>query len=137
MKVIGNDIRERRAEHRKRRCEHHARAIAFNGADRLEQRARRVEIDAVALVEIGLGFARDDGREVEDHVGLFRDQLVHSAAFAEIARQAFGRDVRAGGFGRRNDIDKRQSGEFFSGKRTVQDDAIGQFAADHTGCSKY
>src|SRR6185437_3715305 len=35
-------------------------------ANRLEEVAGAVEVDAIALVEIGLGFARDDRREVEN-----------------------------------------------------------------------
>jgi hypothetical protein len=34
-----------------------------------QKAAGAVEVDAVALVEIGLGLARHDGGEVDDHVG--------------------------------------------------------------------
>ena len=78
--LVADRVGERRAEHRDRRGEDHPRLVAVAGlADRLEQLARAVEIDAVALLEIGLGFARDDRGEMEDHVRPLGDQLVGRA----------------------------------------------------------
>ena len=56
-------------------------------ADRLQQRARAVHVDAVALVELLLGLARDDGGEMEDHVGPVGDQLVGLARRRQVAGQ--------------------------------------------------
>ena len=51
----------------------------------LEQRARRVEIHAHADVEVGLGLAADDGREVEDRVGVARDGARDDRRIGEVA----------------------------------------------------
>ena len=74
MKVVGDRLRERRAEHRDRGGVDEPRPIAVAGrADRLEQRTRAVEIDAIALVEIELGFAGHHAGEMEDRIGPARD----------------------------------------------------------------
>ena len=57
--------------------------------------ARAVHVDAVALVEVLLGLARDDRREMEDHVGLVGDQLVRLARSREIAGCDVDRHLRA------------------------------------------
>ena len=70
MKVVGDRFRERRAEHRDRRGEDQARAIAVAGsADRFDERARAVEIDVDAFLEIELRLAGHHRGEMEDHVG--------------------------------------------------------------------
>ncbi len=55
------------------------------GADRLEQEAHAVEIDAVALFEIGLGFARDDGRQMKNQLGRVGDKRRRLARHRDIA----------------------------------------------------
>ena len=67
MKVVGDRFRERRAENRDGGGVDEPRPIAVAGrADRLEQRTGAVEVDAVPLVEIKLGFAGDHAGEMED-----------------------------------------------------------------------
>ena len=51
----------------------------------LQQAARAVHVDAVALVEVLFGLAGDDGRQVEDHVGPIGEQLVGLARCRQIA----------------------------------------------------
>src|SRR5262249_43305813 len=59
--LVADRLRERRAEHRNRGGEDETRPIAVADlADGVEQHPGAVEIDAVALVEIELGLARDD-----------------------------------------------------------------------------
>src|SRR3981081_4745950 len=70
MKGGGDRFRERRAEYRNGGRVDEPRPVTVAGrADRLEQRTGAVQIDAIALVEIKLGFARHDTGEVKDHVG--------------------------------------------------------------------
>src|SRR6266540_6419086 len=68
--LVADRLRKRRAKHRDGRSEDQARLIAIlyfsNG---FEKAPRAVEIDAVALLEIGFRFAGDDGGEVKDEVG--------------------------------------------------------------------
>ena len=64
-------------------------------ADRLQHAARAVHVDAVALVEILLGLARDDGRQVEDHVGPVGEQLVRLARGRQVAGGDGDRHFRA------------------------------------------
>jgi hypothetical protein len=66
VELVVDLSRERRAEHRDRRGEHELRMIAAaGGADRFEQAVKADQVDAVAFLEIGLGLARDDRREME------------------------------------------------------------------------
>ncbi len=66
---------KRRAEHRDRGGEDEAGLVAADLPHRLEELARAVEIDAIALLEIALGLARDDGGEVQDQ----RRALLHQS----------------------------------------------------------
>ena len=84
--LVADGVGKRRAEHRDRRGEHHARLVAAaDQPDGVEQHPRAVEIDAIALVEIELGLAGDDGREMEDHIGAVGDQLFRKSRHREIA----------------------------------------------------
>ena len=86
MKEFVVDLfRERRAEHGDRRGEHQPRLVAVAGvADRLDQMARAVEIDPIALVELGLRLAGDDGREMEDHVRPVGEQAGGGARIGKV-----------------------------------------------------
>src|SRR5438034_58351 len=60
-KIVGDRGRKWRAEHRDGGGVDQARPIAVaDRTNRFEQRARAVEVDAIALVEIEFGFAGDD-----------------------------------------------------------------------------
>jgi hypothetical protein len=48
-------------------------------ADSLEQRARAVEVDAIARVEIGLRVGGDDSGEMDHDIGAVRDQRLRRA----------------------------------------------------------
>jgi len=67
---------KRRTEYRDRRSEHDPGLVAAaNETDSIQQHSRAIEIDPVALVEIELGLAGDDRRQMKDHVGTIRNQL--------------------------------------------------------------
>ena len=55
--IVGNGLGEWRAEHRDRRREHELRPIVALRADCLQQIARAIEVDAIALVKIELRLA--------------------------------------------------------------------------------
>src|SRR5258708_29744780 len=83
--LIADLVRKRRAEHRDRGGEYHARLVATAGKpDRIEQHPRAVEIDAIALVEIELGLAGDDRGQMENHIGPACEQLFREACYREI-----------------------------------------------------
>jgi hypothetical protein len=53
-------------------------------ADRIEEIARAVEIDPVALVEIELGFTRDDCRQMENDIRAPLDELLGFAGSGKV-----------------------------------------------------
>lgn len=62
-------------------------------ADRIEEIARAVEIDPVALVEIQFGFTGDDCRQMEDDIRAPLDELL---GFAGSGKVAFACNDRSG-----------------------------------------
>ncbi|KAJ3472047.1 hypothetical protein NLI96_g13414 [Meripilus lineatus] len=54
-------------------------------ATHLEQRARRVEVDPHAEIEIGFGLPADDRREVEDRARLRIDRAFEHRAIGDVA----------------------------------------------------
>ena len=132
MEVVGDRGRERRAIDRDRGGEDDLRLIA-GGADRFEQRAGAVEIDVVALVEIGFGLARHDAGEMEDHLRPAGDQLLRRARCGEIA----GRDIdlarEARRLFRRHHVGQRQLVDRLTVELAVLDQPRGELAADHAG----
>ena len=97
-------------------------------ADRVEQEAGAVEIDAVAFVEVGLGLAGDDGGEVEDEVGAVLDGLGGCAGRRQVEGGTVEFAGEAGGCGGLDDVDQGQAVG-----RPVAHQAFGQLAADHAG----
>ena len=77
---------------------------------------RPVEVDAIALLEVSLRFARDHGREVEDDVGSAGDQPRRDARLGEI------RDQHGGRF---NDIDQIDLAD------TIAGESLRKLAPDH------
>ena len=85
--LVADGFGERRAEHRDRRGEDELRHVGRLHPllpDRLEQEARAVEVDAVALVEVGLGLAGNDRGEMEDQVRPLGDQRGRRAGRREV-----------------------------------------------------
>ena len=129
-----NRFGKRRAEDGDRRGEDDARLVAVADLpDRLEQVARAVEVDAIALLEVGLGLAGDDRREVEDDVGPARDEALGDARRRQV--RGFGRDRegRAVGLRRRNHVDQRDLVDGLAAERLVLDEPVGELDADHAG----
>ena len=134
MEVVGDGFRKWRAEHRDRRGEHDFRLVAIaDGADRFEQRARAVEIDAIALLEIGFRLARYHAGEMKDHVRLLRHRFFRSARRGEIGGPGLDVIGKAGRPCRRDDVDQRQFFDRLVAERAVDDEPLGQLAADHAG----
>src|SRR6185369_16544813 len=67
-------------------------AAARLRAAAIEQADRRVEVDPPAGVEVGLGRAADDRREVEDAIDRLREQAVEVRRVGDVAVVAVGRD---------------------------------------------
>jgi len=134
MKIVGDRRGKGRAEHRDRGGENEARTIAIaDRANRFEQRARPVEIDPIALVEVDLGFAGDDAGEVEYRVGAARDRLGGLARRREI-----------GGDGSRplpwyflawrgEHVEQPHLLDRLTGERAVLAESLGELSADHAG----
>src|SRR5439155_4445260 len=75
QELVADRLREGRAEYCDGRGEHHARLVTgAHFADRIEQRSSAIEVDAVALVEIGLRLAGYDGGEMKDEIGPLCDK---------------------------------------------------------------
>ena len=88
--LVADGIGERRAEHGDRRGEDEPRLVgrlAALEADGFEQKARAVEIDAIALLEIGLCLARNDRSEMEDQVRALGDEVFCDAWCGDVRLQ--------------------------------------------------
>src|SRR5580704_14829552 len=114
MKIIGDGFRKRRAEHRDRRGEDQARAIAVaRGADRFNERTR--------------------AGEMEDHVGPAGDSRARHRGVGNIGgagRDAAGKTLR---LLRRADIDQRELIDRLAVEPAGSDHARHELAADHSG----
>ena len=134
MELVVDRFGKRRAEHGGRGGEHQLGVIALARlADGFEQRARAVEIDAVAFVEIRLGFARHHGGEVEDHVGPPRDHGFGLAGGGQIRGDALDFSGESRRLSRGDDIDQHQLVDGFAIERLVANEPLTELAADHPG----
>src|SRR6266436_3974984 len=132
--LVADRFRKRGAEHRDRRSEYDARLVAAAGKpDRIEQHPRAVEVDPIALVEIELGLAGDDSRQMEDHIGPIRDQLFGDARNREIAGHRIDRKSRFVGLCGSNHVLQRHAADITLAETSVAQQPLGQFAADHAG----
>ena len=132
MEVVGDRFRERRAEHRDRRGEHDLRFVAAaDGADRFQQRARAVEIDAVAFLEIGFRLARHHAGKVKDHLRPLRDRFFRDTRRGEIGGAGLHVIGKARGPRRRDNVDQCQLFDSAAAERSVDDQPLGELAADH------
>ncbi len=129
--IVGDRVRERRAEHRDGRGEHDLGMVVAGEPDRFQQRTGAGEIDRVAFLEIRLGFAGHDGGQMEDHVGPARDRAGRRTGHRKIDRR--GDEVRAAAGGRRRgaDVGQRQARNRPAGERAIVAQARRQLAADH------
>ena len=131
---VADLFRERRAEHRDRGREHQPRLVAAAGvADGVDQVARSVEIDPVALVELGLGLAGDDCGEMKDHVRPMRDQRFRRAGIGKIGSHDAYRDRGIRRLRRRHHVLQRHAGDLVRAEAAVAQQPLGQLAAHHAG----
>jgi hypothetical protein len=134
VELVGDGVREGCAEHGDGGGEHHAGPVAVaDGPDGLEQGAGAVQVDAVALVEIGLGLARDDGGEVEDDVRPLRDEPLRLARPRQVGRPNLDRERRSGRGLRGDHVGERRAGDGAVAEGAVPRQALHELAADHAG----
>ena len=132
--LVADRLGKRRAEHRDRRGEDDARLVAgADSADRLEELARAVQIDAVALLEIRLGLARDDGREMKNDARALGHELVRLALQRQIRGHRAHLERRAGRGLRRDDVVQRRVRDPACAQRTALRQLLKELAADHAG----
>ncbi|MET3241333.1 hypothetical protein ABIF36_006821 [Bradyrhizobium japonicum] len=113
---------------------HHARLVAAaDEADRVEQHSRAVEIDAVALVEIEFGLARDDRGEMEDRVRASGDQLFGRPRHGEIARHRLDRKTGLLRLLGLDHVVHGQLGDLALAEPAVAQQPFAEFTADHAG----
>ncbi len=91
------------------------------------------QVDAVALLEVGLRFARHHRGEMEDHVGTILDQLAARILARDVERVGVDFSAEACGLRRRHDVDQREPVDRLAVQAAVGDEALGQLAPDHAG----
>src|SRR6476661_8298469 len=106
---------------------------AARAADRLEQVVKGYQIDAVAFLEIGLGFARDVRGEMEDHVGATGHQPAARILVRNIERVRVDLAGKCRGMIWRDDIDQRELVYRLAVEPSVADEPCRQLAPDHAG----
>src|SRR4029077_18773480 len=101
--------------------------------DRLDEVARAVEIDAIALVEIRLGLAGNDRGQVENDVGTRGDVRGNGPPIGNVdsrERHLAGDD---GGLFRRRYVNEGERGYLPPGELALACQPFGELAADHAG----
>ena len=96
------------------------------GAQRFEEVAEGHHVDVPAQIEIGLGLARDDGREVEYQIRAPGRETADRALVRDVAGQALGR--RRTAFGREGHVEQRH---LVAGVQRIACQRVSQFLADH------
>ena len=101
-------------------------------SSRIASSSRRVavEIDPVALLEIGLRFARNDGRQMEYEIGARGDERLCRAGGGQIGGNGLDSAVMGHWF-RLDHVGQREFGNLFSANMARLDEAGGELAADH------
>ena len=94
--VIVDHVWERGTEHRDRRAEHDTRAIVEPARpNSVEEEPRSVDVDAVALLEIGLRLTRNHRGEVENDVGSTGNQIPRHRRVRQIGGKGLDTEARA------------------------------------------
>ena len=135
--VLRRHVGQRSTEHRDRGGEDQPRSVPVDrvrGADRLEQCTGAVEVDPVAVVEVGLGLTGDDGGQVEDHVRPAGDDPLRRTGYGQVCRPAGRRSTPAGRCVRFHEVDQAEPADLGV---VVQPSVAGQtgdeLPADHPG----
>ena len=106
--------------------------IIFAGlADGFEQMLHALEIDAIALLEIELGFARHHAGEMEDHVRPRGEQLRGDARRRQIVGARIDLARKPGRLLRRDHVGQRELVDGLAVQAAVLGQPLGQLAADH------
>ena len=106
--AVLDDLRQFAAKDGKRAGEDEADA-RLGVADGFEQVARGEEVDFITEVGFGFGVAADDGSEMEDGIGFWRDDVAEMRGVTQVHFDAAGACV-AIGRGRLDDIHQRELG---------------------------
>ena len=125
--VVPDRVRERRPENGDGRAEDEPRAVAVHCPDRVEERSRRVDVDPVALLEVGLGLAGHDSGEVEDDIGPGGDQGAWHVRIRQIRHDR----LRSGRRRSVDGVDERQPGDVLAPESSFTSQAVGQLPAQH------
>jgi hypothetical protein len=132
--LVADDVRHVAAENRDGRGENDARpplAALLLGPDGVEQMAHAVEVDPVALLEVGFRLARHDGGQVINDVRPGGEQ----AASGPWHRQIDGGAVRRANEPvrrlRRDHIRQRQMPDRGAAEAAIRRDPLGELAPEH------
>ncbi len=98
-----------------------------------EQRARAVEIDAHAFLEINFGLAGDDAGEMKDHIGAAGDRGACRFFIGNIGGRRLDLAVEPGRLLRRDDIDQGEPLDRLAVERAIADQTRSELAPDHSG----
>ena len=105
--------------------------------DRIEQIARAVEVDRVALVEIQLRLAGHDRGEMKDDVRPVRDQAFGERRIGDVAGIRAHRETGVRKRRWRNDVDRHQRIDRRSADGAITREALAQLAPDHSGRARH
>src|SRR5690606_35528350 len=130
--LIADRLGKRGTEHSDGAGEHDAWLIA-GLANSFEQISRAVEINAIALVEIQLSFARDNSGEMEDHVRLVGHQLIGLPWPGEVTHLDGHRKWTVAATLSLDDIVQHDAGDRSAGEAAIPRQALRQFLANHAG----
>src|SRR2546423_7711681 len=100
-------------------------------ADRFEQIVKSDEIDAVALLEIGLGFAGHDRGEMKDRIRTTADQPAARILARYIERVSVDLAGKSRRRFRRHHIDQGELVDRLAVQPAVRGEPLGQLAPDH------
>src|SRR5262245_23003850 len=133
-KIVGDGRGKWRAKHGDRGGIDEPRPVAVaRCADGFEQRARAVEIDAIALVEIEFCFAGDDAGEMEDRIGPRVERSRRLARLGQVGRHDFRLSCEIQNRDRWNDVEQRDLVDPLAVELSIPGQPLRQLAADHAG----
>ena len=106
---------------------------AARRADRFEQIVKTDQVDAVALLEIGLGLAGDHRGEMEDHIRTTGHQLAARILARDVIRIGVGRAAEPRRHLRRHHVDQGELVDRLAVQPAVRHETLGELAPDHAG----
>ena len=136
--VVRDGLREGRAKDGDRRREDDlGLVVATRLANRLEEIAGTIKIDAVALFEIGLCFSRHDGGEVENQIWTQGHQFLCLARRRQVAHEGVDGEAGSGRRGRQGHVMADEPGDWFPCQLAIRSKTVDQLHADHAAGANY